>query len=153
MHPNPTVEKFIDRNYTQLFNADHYVFIHQNGYHSSATTHPRLCLVGIAPSHPIVSQGKAIEKVNFNVSNHDYSKIQVLQFCHFPTNQAVGKKKKGAPKVKNNTNLVQLNCADGSKYVIKCQVNGTLIETNPNIVGQPDLVSKWVCQLCFLSHQ
>lgn len=61
---------------------------------------------------------------------------------HYP--QAVGKKKKGAPKVRQQTNLVQLNCTDGSKYVLKCQVNGTLIETNPNIVAQPDLITKWV---------
>ncbi|XP_008216590.1 protein Abitram [Nasonia vitripennis] len=92
----------------------------------------RVCMITLAPSHPILQENKTIESCNYKVSEKlDRTK-----------NKVSGKAKHGAQPLQSNSNLCSLTCTDGSIYAIKCCMIGKLIEVNERLVENPSLLKK-----------
>ncbi|XP_063232961.1 protein Abitram [Bacillus rossius redtenbacheri] len=96
-------------------------------YHSN-----KICLVTLAPSHPVVSEQKRVVKVDFDVSG----KLNRLE------NKATGKGKKGAQFLQAMSVLCVVECDDGSRYKVFSCLTGKLVEVNERLVEQPQLVAE-----------
>ncbi len=124
-----TFESVEQRYYTRYFyrqdqednnkNEDHVVLVHSN----------RVCLVCLAPRHPVVKDKKAIESLDFSSTKKDRL-----------SNQAVGKGKKGAQVLEESSVICQINCKDGDKFTVRSCVRGKLIGINQALIGRPDLL-------------
>lgn len=115
------VGSVVDRHYTELFyirknsTEDQYVNVHKNG----------LCLIGLAPGHPAISNGRSIRSV---VYEHDMSKIS-------------GKKKRGAPRLLETSKVCVVTCDDDSKWCVLSGVKGGLWEINGRLEERPSLLA------------
>ena len=90
----------------------------------------RICLVTLAPSHPILANKKQINKIDFQVSaNVDRMK-----------NKVSGKGKHGAQFLQPNSPLCYIECADGSKYTVDSCIKGKLVEMNNELIQNPKLL-------------
>lgn len=111
---------FINAN--NIEGEDHCVLIHSN----------RICVVTLAPSHPVISSQKTISKLNFQTSeNKDRLK-----------NTVQGKRKHGAQCLNPSSILCVIECDDGSKYSVRSCVYGKLIEINESLIKDQQLLVK-----------
>jgi glycine cleavage system H lipoate-binding protein len=74
-------------------------------------------------------QNRKVVKIDFNVAKQDRSKSVVK-----------GKRKKGGIILKPEANLAQVTCDDGTEYMLKACVPGTLLEVNERLIQQADLL-------------
>lgn len=117
-----------ERYYTKYFyvsdhsprDEHHCVLLHSN----------KICLVTLAPSHPIIKEKKKIAKLDFQVSN----KLDRLE------NKVKGKGKKGGQNIQPDSMLCFVECEDGSKYSIYGCVKGKLIEINQLLLSDNNLL-------------
>jgi len=93
---------------------DQYVWQHFN----------KLCIVGVAGKHPILTGSQAVTKVDFS-----QTKIKIS-----------GKKKKGAKFLAPNDPLCQVTMVDGTIYTLRSAVRGGLIEINEKLITNPNLL-------------
>ena len=96
-------------------NEDQYVNLHVN----------ELCVVGIAPDHPILRGNLKIKSVNFKYDLKGLS----------------GKKKKQAPKLAPDSIFCTITCEDESVWHVRAGVQGSLWEINTRTVSNPLLIS------------
>ncbi|KAF4527521.1 hypothetical protein B566_EDAN015621 [Ephemera danica] len=90
----------------------------------------KICLVTLAPSHPVLAQHKTISKVDFQVStNVDRSK-----------NKVSGKGKHGAQVLQPKSLMCFIECTDGTRYVVTSCIQGKLVEINENLIDTPNLL-------------
>jgi hypothetical protein len=116
---------FVTRYFQELFyvpegdvkKEDQYVNVHRN----------ELCVVGIAPGHPILQQGLKIKSICFK---HDLKGLS-------------GKKKKGSPTLAPDSTFCTITCEDESEWRIRSGVQGNLWEINNRVLSDPTLVSKY----------
>lgn len=94
----------------------------------------RVCILTIAPSHPVITENKAIERIEHTFEG--YEKIDRL------ASQCQGKSKKGGQKLQKNAPVCALICSDGTKYVITACLNSKLVEINQLICTRPQLVKE-----------
>eukprot|EP01113_Clastostelium_recurvatum_P041271 TRINITY_DN6529_c0_g1_i1.p1 TRINITY_DN6529_c0_g1~~TRINITY_DN6529_c0_g1_i1.p1 ORF type:complete len:201 (-),score=31.12 TRINITY_DN6529_c0_g1_i1:192-770(-) len=118
------MRSLIERYYEEAFfespcGEDQYVNQHTNG----------ICVVGVAPGHPIIAEKKRVKKVNFDITNK--SRLD---------NKVVGKGKKGGLWLDADTPLCTIECDDGSLYTLRCCIRGSLLEVNDRLVHQPTLI-------------
>ncbi|KAF1335634.1 Peptidase, partial [Globisporangium splendens] len=114
----------IERYYTELFSCDmmdkkmedQYVHMHSN----------RLCVVGVASSHPVMKE--EIEAVEFSPNVLD--------------NKVSGKKKKGGQFMVPTTILCQIKCKSGASYAIRSCIRGALLEVNEKLLERPQLLQE-----------
>ncbi|XP_034249980.1 protein Abitram [Thrips palmi] len=99
---------------------DHCVLIHSN----------RICVVTLAPSHPVVAFQKTISSINFQIGDKTNRLNNIVQ----------GKRKHGAQGLKPEAILCEIQCEDGLKYSVQSCVHGKLIEINENLVKNPQLL-------------
>lgn len=112
----------IERYYTELFacdvmgkpEEDHYVHMHSN----------RLCVVGVAPSHPVMR-----EEI-----------LEVVFTPHVLESRVTGKKKRGGQFILPHTILCNIKCASGKTYAIRGCMRGTLLEFNAGLLTTPKLL-------------
>ncbi|XP_059479835.1 protein Abitram [Neocloeon triangulifer] len=90
----------------------------------------KICLVTLAPTHPILLHKKKIDKFNFEVSRN----VDRLQ------NKVSGKGKHGAQVLQPSSTICFIECSDGTSYAICSCLNGKLVEINEKIIDEPDLV-------------
>ncbi|KAF2069630.1 hypothetical protein CYY_009047 [Polysphondylium violaceum] len=110
----------IERYYTQHFVygkedlEDQYVNQHSNG----------LCIIGIAPSHPVLT--KEIVKIDFreNLLN----------------NEVQGTRKKGGFRLQKDTIICEISCSDSTTYSLRSCIKGKLLEVNKLLLTQPSLL-------------
>ncbi|XP_020092684.1 protein Simiate [Ananas comosus] len=98
---------------------DQYVYRHANG----------LCVIGLAPTHIALKEEGGVTAVDFNVGKSDRSEMKVT-----------GKRKRNAQHFESNTALCKV-CANGTFYVVRCCVKGSLLEVNNRLIKQPDLLN------------
>lgn len=91
----------------------------------------KLCLVTLAPSHPVLAEGKVVKKVDFQISD-DVDRLD---------NKAVGKSKKGAQSLTENSPICKLVCSDDTTYTVYACVKGLLLEVNEHLSENPGLVT------------
>ena len=117
----------IERYFTEKYfidpkdeNEDMCVLVHSN----------RVCVLALAPTHPILKNKKTVENVNFQISP-ETNRLD---------NKASGKLKKGAQLLSRNAALCEVTTSDGDKYILKCCVPGSLLEVNENLIQNPELL-------------
>ncbi|KAH7481798.1 hypothetical protein PRIC1_009740 [Phytophthora ramorum] len=114
----------IERYYTEMFSCDtmgipmedQYVHMHSN----------RLCVVGVAASHPLMQE--ELESVEFSQN--------VLG------NRVTGKKKKGGLFALPNTGLCVVKCKSGREFKLYSCIRGSLIEVNERLQKEPELLKE-----------
>jgi len=119
------MKSVVERYYQQKFVLDaggkpledQYVNQHSNG----------LYMVGIAPTHPIVTKGINITSLDFNVG---YDLLERVS----------GKYKRGAPHLQQSTSLCTVCMEDDSEYTLYICVSGNLLEVNERLVSNPELL-------------
>lgn len=94
----------------------------------------RVCLITIAPTHPVITDDKTIVKVEHTFEG--YEKIDRL------SSQPIGKSKKGGQKLQKNSPICAIVCSDDSKYVITACLGSRLIEINQLICSKPNLLKQ-----------
>lgn len=124
-HPSFTDRYFQSKYFVSLdkkVEEDHCVLVHSN----------RICIVTLAPSHPVVASQKTISTINFQIGDKTNRLNNVVQ----------GKRKHGAQGLKPEAILCEIVCEDGSKYSVQSCVHGKLIEINENLVKNPQLLAE-----------
>lgn len=90
----------------------------------------RICLVTIAPSHPIIKDKKTIKTIDF-VTAGNVNRLE---------NIVSGKSKRGGQKLTEKSVLCRVECDDGCRYDIFSCIKGKLIEINKNLLENPNLL-------------
>ncbi|XKL64955.1 hypothetical protein PGB90_005041 [Kerria lacca] len=127
-------QNYIDRYFIRKYyidfkeeNNDHCVLIHSN----------RLCVITLAPSHPIVRDKVKINNIDFQISKN----VNRLE------NKACGKRKRNAQFVSPTSPICFLECSNKKKYIISSPVCGKLLEINDKLATQPELL-----HLCYTNN-
>lgn len=94
----------------------------------------KICLVTLAPTHPVISCDKTITDVEFSFEGD--SKIDRL------TCQPKGKRKRGGQKLRRNAPICALVCSDSSRYIVTACIGAKLIEINRAIMKDHNLIKK-----------
>lgn len=122
---NSLMAKFLDsyptpleRQFTRFHNPEcnQFAHLHKN---------KAICLIGVSPSHPAVLEG--VTSVQFGKAAS--------------TNEALGKRKRGALGLRTDTPICSLTTAGGNVYQITARVNCDLVEVNHRLDSDPFLVS------------
>ncbi|KAK7109549.1 protein Abitram-like [Littorina saxatilis] len=122
----PTV---VDRYFSKHYRID---LQKKQGEDICILTHSnKICIVTLAPSHPILSEKKTVTDVNFDVGGANRLE-----------NKTSGKSKRGALWLGALSPLCTLTCSDESKYRVYCGVKGQLIEVNTALLEAPQLVNQ-----------
>ena len=114
-----------DRYYSRYYYAqddgeDQVVLVHTN----------RICLVSLAPNHPVVKEQKEIKNLNFHVSAN----------CNRLKNKVSGKGKKGGQGLDEKSVLCFIECASGERFAVRSCVKGKLVAINQKIVQNPQII-------------
>ncbi|XP_060065116.1 protein Abitram-like [Ylistrum balloti] len=91
----------------------------------------RVCIITLAPSHPVVAKKKKVTSVSFDVSE-----------ANRLDNKVSGKGKKGAQWLKTASELCKIECEDGENYIFPAGLPAQLIEINENLVHSPCLLTE-----------
>jgi hypothetical protein len=102
--------------------TDQYVHLHPN----------HLCVVGIAPTHAALQNGRAITKIT-------YGTLRGLDLAVVKTS---GKKKRGSLRVKPDTLLATIACDDGTTWPVLAAIDGNLIEVNACAIQDASVMSR-----------
>ncbi|CAH0481356.1 unnamed protein product [Peronospora belbahrii] len=114
----------IERYYTEMFSCDtmgkvmedQYVHMHSN----------RLCVVGVAESHPVMQEELVSVEFERNVLE----------------NRVTGKKKKGGCFMLPNMVICVLKCKSGREFKLYSCIRGSLIEINERLQKEPKLLKQ-----------
>ncbi len=122
-----THQNYIDHYFTRKYcidlnqkNNDHCLLIHSN----------RLCVLTLAPSHPLVCQDIRIRNIDFQISKN----VNRLE------NKACGKRKRNAQYVSLTSPVCFIECSNDVKFTITCPVPGKLLEINEQLRTHPELL-------------
>jgi len=124
-------ESVTDRYYSRYYQVDpdrsrrhdFCVLIHSN----------KICLLSLAPSHPILTTQPKIHNIDYDVS----------KTVNRQTNKASGKSKKGAQLLGEKSILCRIETKSGEdiqEWPVQACVKGKLIGMNKALVDQPDLL-------------
>eukprot|EP00466_Bigelowiella_natans_P015138 jgi/Bigna1/51679/estExt_Genewise1Plus.C_20216 len=97
---------------------DQYAQLHSNG----------LVVVGIAPGHPLLRDGRKVRKVEWDFKAG--------------SNKVSGKMKKGGLVCYPHTPIATVYCTDNSEYSILAGVMGKLVEVNDQLAANPELLTE-----------
>uniref|UniRef100_A0A6V7LC61 Protein Abitram n=1 Tax=Bracon brevicornis TaxID=1563983 RepID=A0A6V7LC61_9HYME len=95
----------------------------------------RICMLTLAPSHPIFKENVKIESISFKVTEK----------LDRAANKVSGKGKHGAQPLQETSNICIINFKDGDKsekWTVKCCMTGKLIEVNETLAENPDLIKQ-----------
>merc|ERR1712212_1274992 len=90
----------------------------------------KICLITLAPSHPVLAKKLEIKKVNFEVSKKVDRK----------SNKTIGKSKKGGQALEP-TSVLAIVETDGGNFPVKAVVPGKLICVNEVLITEPSKLS------------
>jgi len=105
----------------------------------------RVSLITLAPSHPVLTQGLRVLKVDFEASEsgggHVSNKFKRKNDkTNRLKNKVTGKRKRGAQELHRRSLLCNVELEDGSVYPIRSGVSGLLLEINEELIGNPNLI-------------
>lgn len=92
----------------------------------------RICLVTLAPSHPVIAENKTISKIDFTFDGN----INRLE------TKPLGKFKKGGQRLPKYAPLCAIDCSDGTKYVVTACIPSRLVEVNEELQMNFNLVKE-----------
>ncbi|XP_046747811.1 protein Abitram [Diprion similis] len=90
----------------------------------------RICLISLASSHDIIKMQKKIKCINFKVTEK----------LDRASNKVSGKSKHGAQPLQPSSTICSIECEDGGKYSVKCNMTGKLMEVNDALLKKPELL-------------
>lgn len=90
----------------------------------------RVCVITLAPSHPIVLENKSVKQVDYQITE----KVNRLD------NKVSGKTKRGGQFLTYESPLCRVTCDDNRMFVIRAGFNGRLLEVNENLHSTPQLL-------------
>lgn len=96
---------------------DQYVYLQSN----------RTCIIGIAPSHPIVRYRIPVVKVHFAEQLRNLS--------------VTGKRKRGGIFLEPNASICTITLQDGRSYILRACIRAALIEVNTRLETEPYLLN------------
>lgn len=106
----------------------------------------RICVLTIAPTHPVITEDKTIVKIEFTFDGTNIGdKIDRAQSI------PQGKGKKGTQKILKNSPVCSIICSDESKYIVVGCLTAKLIEVNSNISLKPNLVKEKPLSLGYIA--
>lgn len=125
-HTNYLDRYFVSKYFLNLNQQrnDHCILIHSN----------RLCVLTLAPSHPIVRGDLSISKVDFQISKN----VNRLD------NKTSGKRKRNAQNVSLNSPICFVECSNDERFTISSPIPGKLLEINEKLQTNPELL-----RLCY----
>lgn len=94
----------------------------------------KICIVALAPSHPVIIENKIITKIEHTFEG--YEKINRL------ASQPKGKRKRGSQKLGKNSPICSIICSDESKYIVTACIGSKLMEINQAICSDLELIKK-----------
>ncbi|XP_052095140.1 protein Abitram-like isoform X2 [Mytilus californianus] len=77
----------------------------------------RICIITLAPSHPVVRDKKTIKQISFKVGGVDRL-----------NNKVSGKGKRGAQELNAGSPICKIACVDGEEFTVYSGIKGQLIE-------------------------
>ncbi|XP_064648649.1 protein Abitram-like [Lineus longissimus] len=92
----------------------------------------RLCIITIAPSHPLLLNKKTVTKVDF----------QVKPGTNLLDNAPKGKYKRGGQGMHDTSRLCTVTCSDETEYIMHTCIRGKLIEVNDSLVENPNWLTE-----------
>lgn len=92
----------------------------------------KICIVALAPSHPVIKFDKTITKIEHTFEG--YVKIDRL------SSKPKGKSKKGSQKLQKNSPICSITCSDDSTYVVTACIGSKLMEINQEVCSNYDLI-------------
>jgi len=113
-----------DRYYSKLYHLDEDRSRHHDVLVLNHTN--KICLITLAPSHPVLAEKKVITKINFEVSKKVDRK----------SNKTSGKSKKGGQVLEPTSTLAIIE-TETEQYQVKAIVPGKLICINQELVEHP----------------
>jgi len=124
VHYPSVVERYYNTRYKINVQAnrmeDICVLVHSN----------KLCVITVAPSHPLISKKKKIKSIDFQITG----KLNRLE------NKVTGKRKKGGQWLIEESPLCRVICEDGSRYTLYSCIKGKLVEVNEQLLQNPNLL-------------
>ncbi|RWS14533.1 hypothetical protein B4U79_11685 [Dinothrombium tinctorium] len=94
----------------------------------------RICVLTLAPSHPIVAEKKNILNIDFRVNGRKGNNTDRSR------NKVSGKWKKGGQQLAENSTLCTIRCEDRTSYPVVACLKATLVEINENLSKNPQLI-------------
>jgi hypothetical protein len=117
------ISKYFKRYYKvgaqTVMGHDQYVYLHANN----------LAVIGIAPSHPILRTQDKVRCISFKQEKRDLT-----------ANQVSGSKKKQAFILRPEVPMCSVTMNDGSVHALSSVIRGKLIEINPKLTQNPNLI-------------
>jgi len=115
-------ERYYKRKYITSEDGGDFVFlVHSN----------KLCVIKLAPTHPIIADNMRVKAINFQVSDT----LNRLD------NQVKGKGKKGAQMLTNSSVLCQIECENReSPFILRASMIAKLLEVNTTLVQDPERI-------------
>jgi len=92
----------------------------------------RVCLITLAPTHPVIAQKLKVSSVSFKVTDK----------LDRGDNKVSGKRKRGAQWLNSESMLCKINCVNGGVYNIYAGIRGSLIEMNMNLLDDPNIINQ-----------
>lgn len=120
----PYYERSFTKRYCQEFNKDSNYLDTCISLYSS-----KLCMVFLAEGHSIIKEDKKIKQLLFQVGKEDRL-----------TNLTKGKYKKNAQRLQRDSVICYIETTDGVKYPIHAGIKGRLIDINPLVVKNPNIL-------------
>ncbi|GFT91925.1 protein Abitram [Nephila pilipes] len=102
-------------------------------YDECVLTHSnRLCLITLAPTHPILKENIDVVSVNFG----PVGQINRL------SNKVSGKFKRGGQRLNEKSVLCSVKCSNDCEYTIYSCISGSLVEVNERLLDNPKLLKE-----------
>ncbi|XP_065053042.1 protein Abitram-like [Rhopilema esculentum] len=89
----------------------------------------KICIITAAPSHKLFQDGEILS-VNFQIKGRKDR----------TENKVSGKSKRGGQQLEYSSVLCEVECASGSKYLLRSCIQGKLIEINEELIENPQLL-------------
>lgn len=86
----------------------------------------KVCVLCLSPTHPVISENKVINKINFQFDGYQY--IDRL------ATKPIGKSKKESQRLNKNSPVCSISCTDSSYHVVTACLNSKLLEANSRLI-------------------
>jgi len=120
-----TYESLTERSYLSKY------FFDQDSHFRLLIHSNKICLITLAPSHPIVKNNLNVTSINFQANEN----------CNRMDNKVSGKKKSGAQFLSYCSILCNIQCENHPQpFVVRSNIVAKLIEMNQDIAKNPNLL-------------